>query len=134
LSGLGGIGKTQIAFEYAYRHQQDYQAVLWVHADSLESMTASFFTLAYALNLPEQHETEQKLITTALKRWLQKQTHWLLILDNVEDFELIYDIIPLQHAGHVLMTTRAVATGAFAYVMSVPKMDWQEGTLLLLKY
>jgi tetratricopeptide (TPR) repeat protein len=133
LNGLGGIGKTQIAIEYAYQYQQNYQAILWVRADSLESMTASFITLAQALNLPEQHDTEQQVITTAIKRWLQKQTLWLLILDNVEDFEMIHDFLPLMHNGHVIITTRSEATGAFVHTMHVSNMDWQEGTLLLLR-
>ena len=33
ISGLGGIGKTQLALEYAYRYHQYYQAVLWARAD-----------------------------------------------------------------------------------------------------
>src|SRR5207237_5668150 len=34
LCGLGGIGKTQITVEYAYRHRSDYQAVFWIEASS----------------------------------------------------------------------------------------------------
>ena len=34
ITGLGGIGKTQLALEYAYRHRQDYHAVLWGRADT----------------------------------------------------------------------------------------------------
>lgn len=41
ISGLGGIGKTQLAIEYAYRHRQAYQAVLWVSADTLECFAKS---------------------------------------------------------------------------------------------
>src|SRR6266568_1087976 len=44
ITGLGGIGKTQLAVEYAYRFHQDYQVVLWVRAESLEALTSSFIT------------------------------------------------------------------------------------------
>jgi TIR domain len=54
ISGLGGIGKTHVALEYAYRYRSDYQAVLWVQADTHESLTSSFVTLATLLDLPEK--------------------------------------------------------------------------------
>lgn len=41
ISGLGGIGKTQIAIEYAYRYSQEYQIVLWAQAESVESLNSS---------------------------------------------------------------------------------------------
>jgi hypothetical protein len=46
LSGLGGIGKTQTAVEYAYRHRDDYSAVLWVGADTRELLVSGFVALA----------------------------------------------------------------------------------------
>ena len=42
ISGLGGIGKTQVAMEYAYRHARDYEIILWAHAESVESLNASY--------------------------------------------------------------------------------------------
>ena len=59
ISGLGGIGKTQIAIEYAYQHEQDYQAVLWAQADTRENLTTSFLALASLLNLPEREASEK---------------------------------------------------------------------------
>jgi hypothetical protein len=38
ISGLGGIGKTQTAIEYAYLYQEDYRALLWVQANSRETL------------------------------------------------------------------------------------------------
>src|SRR5579884_4153797 len=70
LSGLGGIGKTQTAIEYAYRYANDYAAVFWVSAETNESLTSSFLALAEVLNLPEQHDHEQQRIVSAVLRWL----------------------------------------------------------------
>ena len=56
ISGLGGVGKTQIAIEYAYRHHAEYQGVLWVNAESRETIIASFLELASLLKLPERQE------------------------------------------------------------------------------
>ena len=42
ISGLGGIGKTQTAVEYAYRYRDEYKAVLWLNAESPLSLNTSF--------------------------------------------------------------------------------------------
>lgn len=53
LHGLGGIGKTQIAVEYAYRHAQEYTAIFWIGAATPESIASSFLSIATLLGLPE---------------------------------------------------------------------------------
>src|SRR5437588_10292678 len=53
ISGLGGIGKTQVAVEYAYRYHDDYQFVLWARADTRESLVMEFVAFAHLLQLPE---------------------------------------------------------------------------------
>lgn len=52
LSGLGGMGKTQTAVEYAYRHREAYQAVLWADAETVEALTSSFGALCQVLAAP----------------------------------------------------------------------------------
>ena len=54
LSGLGGIGKTQIAVEYAYHYRNEYESVFWVRAVSRETLAADFVALAHLLHLPGQ--------------------------------------------------------------------------------
>ena len=65
ISGLGGVGKTQLAVEYAYRYHQDYQAVLWAHAESVEVLTSSYTEMATLLNLPVKDSQEQAIIIQA---------------------------------------------------------------------
>lgn len=43
LSGLGGIGKTQVAIEYVYRHLHDYSAIFWLAAETPESFSVKLF-------------------------------------------------------------------------------------------
>src|SRR5690242_16629737 len=81
ITGLGGIGKTQMALEYAYRYGSTYAAVLWVRADSSVGLVSSFRELAHVLNLPERNEQDQFLVIDAVQRWLRLHSGWLLIFD-----------------------------------------------------
>lgn len=94
LSGLGGIGKTQLAAEYAYRYRESYQAVLWVRAENIETLNASYSELAVLLNLSEQQEQNQDALVLAVKRWLQTQKGWLLIFDNADEPDLLVPFLP----------------------------------------
>lgn len=134
ISGLGGIGKTQIAVEYAYRYYRDYQAVLWARAESAEALVSSYVALARLLTLPEQEARDQAITVQAVKTWLQTHRQWLLILDNADDFSLIPDFLPqIQLGGHLLLTTRAQALGGLANRIEVNTLDQVSGTLLLLR-
>ncbi len=111
ISGLGGIGKTQTAVEYAYRYKDDYQAILWVRAETDCSIISDFVTIANLLALPEKQEQEQHRIIEAVKRWFQEHTAWMLIFDNADDLAMVQSYLPLGSKGHVLLITRAHATG-----------------------
>jgi tetratricopeptide (TPR) repeat protein len=132
ISGLGGIGKTQTAVEYAYRHQDTYKAMLWVKAQTEASINADFVTLASLLDLPEKQEQDQRKIVEAVKRWFQEHTDWLLILDNADDIAMVRGFNPVGSKGHILLTTRAHATGRIARRIEVEKMEPDEGALFLL--
>ncbi len=133
LTGLGGIGKTQTALEYAYRYRDSYDAVFWVRAASRETLIADFVTLAHLLDLPGQDASDQMLVVAAIKRWLEHHEGWLLILDNADELHILTDFLPAEGAGHILLTTRAQATGSIATSLSVEKMETRESMLLLLR-
>src|SRR5450755_594159 len=133
ISGLGGIGKIQLALEYAYRYRGDYQAVLWAQADTRENLNSSYLAIATLLNLPEKSEQESAHVVAAVKNWLQRNTSWLLILDNADDLALARDFLPPSVGGHVLLTTRAQATGRFARRLEVDVLPTELGTIFLLR-
>jgi hypothetical protein len=71
LFGLGGVGKTQIALEYAYRHFQDYTAIFWINAETNLKLAESFSAQAIALGLGESHSPEQhNQLREIFKQWL----------------------------------------------------------------
>jgi hypothetical protein len=70
INGLGGIGKTQIAVEYAYRYQREYQFVFWVKAATQATLIADFVALAKLLQLPGMDEQDQEGVVAAVRYWL----------------------------------------------------------------
>jgi TIR domain/NB-ARC domain len=134
IRGLGGIGKTQIAVEYAYRHREEYNAIIWAKADSPEILASDFVGIAELLNLPEKNAQDQKLIINAVKHWLQTNAKWLLILDNAEDLTMVREYLPSVGDGHILLTTRTKVTGRLARCIEPGKMKPEEGGLFLLRW
>jgi tetratricopeptide (TPR) repeat protein len=133
LSGMSGMGKTQAAVEYAYRHRDDYQYVLWVTSDTQDTLITDVVTLAHQLDLPEKEARDQHATVQAIKRWLQQHTDWLLILDNADNLSVVRDFIPLEVTGHILLTTQAYALGGLAQRVELGKMGPEEGALFLLR-
>ena len=71
LFGLGGVGKTEIALEYAYRHFQDYNAIFWINAETNQKLAESFSAQALALGLVEGDSVAQHhQLREIFKKWL----------------------------------------------------------------
>ena len=133
IHGLGGIGKTQTAMEYAYRYSHEYRHLLWMGAATRDTLINDFVTIADLLHLPGKDEQNQMLTVSAVKQWLTENQNWLLILDNADDFAVIGDFLPTGDNGHILITTRVQAVGSIAHGIAVGKMDEAEGTMFLLR-
>ena len=133
ISGLGGIGKTQIAVEYVYRHRDEYHDVVWVNAASRETIVASYLELAALLDLPEKQEQDQTEVVAAVMNWLTTNGQWLVIFDNADDLTIAEEFLPTNTTGHLLLTTRHQQPGAFPDCIDIDKMDKDEGTLLVLR-
>ena len=134
LYGLGGIGKTQTASEYAYRYGNEYSHVCWVSAANRETLVADYVALAGLIGLPEKGGQDQQQIVAAVKRWLAAQENWLLVMDNADDLLLAQEFLPPGHHGYVLYTTRAQAAGTIAASIEVEKLSVAEGMVLLLRW
>ena len=133
ISGLGGIGKTQTALEYAYRYHQNYQAVLWARADTYDALISGFVAFAELLQLPQKEEKDQLKVVQAVKDWFKTHDRWLLILDNADDLALVKDFLPSAGGGHTLLTTRAQSMGRLAGRIEVDTLAQAVGALFLLR-
>jgi hypothetical protein len=103
------VGKTQLAIEYAWKHLGGYEAVLWVRADSPQTLDASLAGIAGVLGLPESSVKEQDVQTDAVLRWLKGHERWLLIADNADTDEAamaVRDRLTPNLRGHALVTSR----------------------------
>jgi hypothetical protein len=108
LYGLGGVGKTEIAAEYAHRFSSDYDVVWWIRADQEDSIRAALVVLGRRLGLkdfhPEERDYSSRLVLDALQAG-DPYERWLLIFDNVTRPGIIGRYIP-QGQGHVIITSR----------------------------
>lgn len=104
--GLGGVGKTQVVAEYAYRHRMEYSIVWWVTADESATVAVNYARLAGRLNLRVESDTSLSAAHEAIKQFLDERDDWLLIFDNLGNPEQVKHLLPSGRRGHVLITSR----------------------------
>jgi hypothetical protein len=107
LHGLGGVGKTSTALEYAYRHQEEYRLIWQLSAENPATLSAGFTELAEILgvrNSGSEDRTDPVLqVHSALAT---REGRWLLILDNATDPASVRAVLPPLGNGHIVITTR----------------------------
>ncbi len=137
LSGLGGIGKTRLAVEYAWRSGNRYTAAWFVRADSPENLRRNLAALAgpELLNLPEWEEQNEARTVAAVKRSLRDHPGWLMILDNVDTPEAagaVLEMLPSLSQGRVLITSRLGSWPPDVQKQALEKLSQEEAVRFLL--
>ncbi|KAL1985939.1 hypothetical protein VTN96DRAFT_7204 [Rasamsonia emersonii] len=130
LFGLGGVGKSHIAIQFAYllRESRPEVSVFWIHASSPDRIYEGFRKIAHECDIPGA-EDEDEDVLSLVKTWLESTSQrWLLIIDNADDMSLflpsnttyqgkdssipfeptlcISDYLPECSQGSILITTR----------------------------
>ena len=108
LYGLGGIGKTRAAVEYAWAHADDYTALLFAVAETPEALRRNLAALAGAL-VPQLDTTDDAVRLAVVLDWLKTNPGWFLIFDNVDNKPALAEVERLLSGlvgGHVVITSR----------------------------
>ncbi|HSK81448.1 MAG TPA: FxSxx-COOH system tetratricopeptide repeat protein, partial [Thermoanaerobaculia bacterium] len=107
IHGLGGIGKTQTAIEYAHRYGGHYHFVLWVVVESEAALQAEYLSIARELGLIDT-KADLEVAVRAVKAWLAREDLWLLVFDNADDPAMVRPYLPpRRNGGNVLLTSRS---------------------------
>jgi tetratricopeptide (TPR) repeat protein len=144
LSGLGGVGKSQVALEYLYRSRRAgdgagiYDHFFWVTGDERTTYIRGIQQIGQKLKFrPSIEDLHSEDLVREIFDWLQFVPRWLLVVDNLDEPAILTNnpnLMPrgTPNGGHVLITTRNAHLGACAKVLEIPMLTIYEGTRLLV--
>jgi MinD-like ATPase involved in chromosome partitioning or flagellar assembly len=126
LHGLGGIGKTQLAAEYAYRYRNAYDVVWWIDSDATADVDNALYDLGQQLGLalPGNINEGAQMVKQALSRG-EPFARWLLIFDNAEDPTRVERLLPAG-SGDVLVTAQGTSWEERARLIPVDVFDRED--------
>ena len=127
LQGMGGIGKTQVAMEYAHRFRNAYDFVWWINSDPVTFVDTQLAELGRELGLTGGGTIadQARAALSALNRGTALP-RWLMIFDNAEDIDAVTRFLPTGPGGHVVITSRDAQWSDRAETIQVDVFDRRE--------
>jgi tetratricopeptide (TPR) repeat protein len=132
LFGMAGVGKSQVAVEYIYRHATEYDLVWWIPSENTTEIQSALVRLAVRLGLPVEHSVD-----TAVPAILDRlrvsagDLRWLLVFDNADRPEDVRTFLPRGGNGHIIVTSRNPQWAAVARPLAVEVFQRAESCELL---
>ncbi|MEV0908189.1 FxSxx-COOH system tetratricopeptide repeat protein [Streptomyces hokutonensis] len=141
LHGMGGVGKSQLALEYVYRHQQDYKVICWIPAERESLILTALANLAARLRLVPavQDGGSAPAANTAVPAVIEAlrsgapYDNWLLIFDNAENVDGVRNYFPANGPGKIIVTSRNREWERVATPLRVNVFEREESIELLQK-
>ncbi|KAL2826956.1 hypothetical protein BDW59DRAFT_160535, partial [Aspergillus cavernicola] len=146
ITGLGGVGKTQIALELAYRmrDREPECSIFWIPCTGYEAVEQAFMTIAQIVGIQDMEPAEVKEhLRTYFSQTIGK---WILIFDNADETDMwmkdsstasaLKDFLPYNSQGHIIFTTRnrkLAVKLASSSVIHTPELDEKTGMEFLEK-
>jgi len=150
--GLGGIGKTQLAVEFAREHQRMFSAIFWLDGSSETNLKQSFVDMmqrlpqdeltANGVETPTHSVIDIDVAVQECLRWLSLSSNydWLLIIDNVDrdhqdqDDSLSYNVkgyFPPADHGSILITSRLASLQRYGSGVKVGTVTAEQARVIL---
>ncbi|MFE5074781.1 FxSxx-COOH system tetratricopeptide repeat protein [Streptomyces halstedii] len=132
LHGMGGVGKSQIAVEYVYRHSGEFNVIWWIPAEQENLILGALADLARSLGLEvgPQANAAVPAVREALRTG-KPFDNWLLVFDNAENIEAVRSYFPNGGPGKIIITSRNREWERVATPLSVDVFDREESVALL---
>jgi tetratricopeptide (TPR) repeat protein len=131
LYGMGGVGKTQVAVEFAHRYADRFKIVWWLRAEGPASVWIDYAALARRLGLEFAEDAPLETVRHALRSYLSTRGDYLLIFDNADSAAAIRDFIPEPCRGAVLITSRSPSWGSVARSTAIHGLTRDEAVQFL---
>jgi NB-ARC domain/Domain of unknown function (DUF4062) len=134
LFGLGGVGKTRVAVEYARAHGDEYTALLFAVAETPEALRRNLAALAGTL-APQLDTTDDEVRRAGVLDWLKANPGWFLILDNVDSKAALAEVEKLLGelaGGHVVVTSRLANFSANFQPLELDVLTVEDAAAFLL--
>jgi Tfp pilus assembly protein PilF len=133
LTGFGGVGKSQIALEYIYANGYEYDFIWWIEAEDSKVIIDGYRDFTYKMGFVEGNVEDSEIIMSSINSWTSQNKKWLFIFDNAENAELIYNYLPINPQGHIIITSRNINWGALGSVLEIDVFNEIEASAFLRK-